>query len=649
MLEAGLKPLTYRLRTELGGEAWHWNSAGTWSDPVHKEGYWTSNSTVPGKLDKSYGYRLPRRGNSGDQANNDNYSRIDDGDDSTFWKSNPYLDQHFTGEDNALHPQWVVIDLEGPTLVNAVRINWGEPYAQKYSVEYSPSRSTDDIEDEFPSLWKPFPQGTDVQTQGKKDVVRLSLDPLMARYIRVLLSSSSAMTIHASEDIRDRVGFAIREIEVGRIDEQGKFRDFVEHGKKNTKQTPIYVSSTDPWHTEKTVDKKTEQPGFDLVFHSGLTNNLPLLLPVPVLYDTPENVGAEIQFLKDRGYSFNQVEMGEEPDGQYVMPEDYGALYIQMADAIHRVDPSLKLGGPGFQTDVSSYRSWSIGGGSESWMARFLAYLERRGRISDLSFFSFEWYPFDKGCQDSAPQLLDHPALLKGVMEKLKQQGLSTKIPWYITEYGYSAFGCRDEVDLEGALVNAETVGLFLSLGGSSAYLYGYEPADLMDELQCNSWGNNMILGFNEDRTTLYRTATYFETAMITKKWVLPGDGVHEVYEASSTLKDEKGRELVVAYPVKRPDGIMSVMLLNKDPESSHTVHLSVIDGATKREIPHQDKVSLTQFSREQYVWNSDGEKSHPYKSEEPKESEVSADAITLPPYSLSVVWATQTPVSPPH
>src|SRR5438132_5224862 len=136
MLSAGFRSLTYRLRTELGGDVWHWNPAGSWSDSQKREGYWISDSKLGAPIQLSYGYRLPRRGNTVDQAANDGYSRIDDGDPQSFWKSNPYLDRQFTGEDNKLHPQWIVIEFEKPESINAIRISWGEPFATSYKIQY---------------------------------------------------------------------------------------------------------------------------------------------------------------------------------------------------------------------------------------------------------------------------------------------------------------------------------------------------------------------------------------------------------------------------------------------------------------------------------------------------------------------------------
>ncbi len=638
MKSVGFGPLSYRLRTELGVETWHWNAAGQWSDRAHQRGYWVSRSESSKPIEQSYGYRLPRRGNTIDQANNDGYSRLDDGDKHTFWKSNPYLDQYFTSEDNVRHPQWVVVDFVKSTPINALLIHWGRPYATEYTVEYCTSAKPDDIENEVPTEWHTFPWGTFSNEQGATQLKLLSPTPISTRFVRIILKKSSSTIYRKASDIRDYLGYTIREIELGMINAGGKFQDRVHHAKSNAKQTPMYVSSTDPWHSIYDRDLNVEQPGFDRVYRSGLTNNQPMLLPVGVLYDTPENAAAAIRYLKSRGYSFTQVEMGEEPDGQYVTPEDYGALYIQVADAIHAIDPELKLGGPCFQTNITEYRTWPIGNDKRTWMARFLSYLKERNHEKDYSFFSFEWYPFDNGCASTAPQLAAHPGILHAFIERLQRDGLSPSIPWMITEYGYSAFACRAEVDIEGALFNSDAVALFLSLGGDRVYLYGYEPGNLMDELSCDSWGNNMIFLADDNLKIRYPTATYFGAKMINENWVKPGNKPHEIYAATSSLLNESGQPLVSAYVLRRPDQLWSILMINKDPINSHPIKLEFHDKSTGKMILAEGDIELFQYSRDQYQWQPNGEHGYPVKSDPPVHKTIASDQLALPPYSLSIV-----------
>src|SRR5205823_7242545 len=316
--------------------------------------------------------------------------------------------------------------------------------------------------------WQPFARGNVDDAHGDDQLIRLADRPRATRFVRIVMNRSSGTSAESSNDIRDRVGFAIREIELGHIDGHGRFRDNVRHAANRHRQTLIYVSSTDPWHRAEDIDFSVEQPGLDFILRSKLTNNLPVLVPAGVVYDTPENVVAEINYLHNRSYRLEGIELGEEPDGQWASPEDYAALYAGVTRRLAAMNPRLKLGGPSLQNFDGQLLTWPDTSGNRSWMTRFLKCVRSAGVPFD--FFSFEFYPFDNVCTDAAPKLLQTPKRLGEMMTSLRADGVPAAIPWLMTEYGYSVFAGRHDVDIEGALFNADTVGTFLTLGGSNPY-----------------------------------------------------------------------------------------------------------------------------------------------------------------------------------
>lgn len=440
-LASGWQPVTYRQNTELAVEAWHWNPQGTWSDAAGK-GYFTGSATPTEMIRYSYGYGLPRRGfTRNDGTDNVGFSRLTDGDLNTFWKSNPYLTQPFTGESDALHPQWVLMDLAQVQQVNSIRIAWGEPYARRYVVQYW--TGDDPIKAPTRGSWQTFVQGTVTAGKGQTETIRLSSKPVAVRFLRIWMTESSNTCTtdtksDAKNDPRNCVGYAIRELYLGTSTGDGEFHDILRHT-PDQEQTTTYCSSVDPWHQPSDLgSSKQAQVGFDLFFTSGVTRGLPAMMPVAMLYDTPDNAAAEIAYLKNRGYSISFVEMGEEADGQYMLPEDYAALYLQWAKAIHHADPALKLGGPSFQGVNKDIEVWPDANGKVSWTARFIDYLKQHGRMNDLAFFSFEHYPYDP-CKTPWGVLYDEPELVSNIMQVWHEDGVPPDMPMFITEGNLSS------------------------------------------------------------------------------------------------------------------------------------------------------------------------------------------------------------------
>lgn len=635
-LSAGWGPITYRQNTELTVAAWHWNPNGTWSDAAHQSGYFTGSAEPRDFLRYSFGYPLPHRGNTRGDDSADKFSRLTDGNPASYWKSNPYLTKRFAREDDALHPQWIVVDFEAPQDITVIRIAWANPYARKYSVQYWTGGEA--LDKQTTGLWTTFPSGEVQDSKGGTVLLKLSSLPVRTRYLRIWMTeSSNTCDTHGSNDPRNCVGYAVNEIYAGNFTVAGEFVDLIVHA-AGQNQTPTFVSSMDPWHTAADIDQRRDQTGFDLFFTSGITNHLPAMIPVSLLYGTPEDAAAELAYLEKRGYPISYVEIGEEPDGKKTMPEDYGALYLQWADALHRLDPKLKLGGPVFEGVNDDIKVWPDARGRTSWMGRFVDYLRERGRLNDLTFVSFEHYPFPP-CEVTWSDLYREPELVRHILQVWRDDGVPENVPLMITESNLSWALTGPMTDLFAALWLADNAGSFLASGGAALYHSPIQPEPLHSG--CHGWSTYGNFVANEKLEVSQYTSQYFASRMINVEWVKHGAGMHQLAPAVADVSDDAGHTLITAYAAKRPDGEWALMLINKDPSNAHEVTIEFDDASGAPPRYFVGSVAIVTFGAEQYVWHPEGAKSHADPDGPPASTSINVKGgagFTLPRASVTVL-----------
>jgi hypothetical protein len=485
--------------------------------------------------------------------------------------------------------------------------------------------------------WIRFPNGVVRDGKGGSVTLKLANDPISTRWVRVVMTQSSNQPgPHGTDDLRHHVGYAIYEIYAGRLEADGKFADFVKHAADGRQQTATYCSSTDPWHTVEDLNPRGDQTGWDIFFTSGITNGLPALITVPLIYSVPEDAATMVAYLKKRGYPISWVEMDEEADGQYYMPEDYASLYIQFADAIHKVDPSLKLGGPVYQGINQDVSVWPDARGGRSWFGRFYDYLKARNREGDLTFASFEIYPFD-ACTMKWDDLYRNRELTRKTLQAFRDDGLPAAIPLMNTESNLCGSLSVYMSDIFSALWLADNVGSFFAEGGALYVHSPIEPSSIEHGCQGYAiWGN--VLTDREGKIINYM-AFYHAGRMINEEWVTHRTGMHHLYSVDVGIEDAAGNALVTSYAVRRPDGHWALLLINKDRDNAHPVRVAFESSGGTGHFSGATRVVT--FGSEQYVWHGADATAHADPELPPVASSVDASAqtlFTLPKASVTVL-----------
>jgi len=141
-------------------------------------------------------------------------------------------------------------------------------------------------------------------------------------------------------------------------------------------------------------------------------------------------------------------------------------------------------------------------------------------------------------------------------------------------------------------------------------------------------------------------TSQYFAARILTQEWAQPVDDKHRLFTASSDVKDAEGHVLVTAYPLQRPDGQWSLMLINKDHEHGHTVHISF--SSSQGNSTFGGAVTMLTFGKAQYQWHPDRKKGYADPDNPPVTSTLNVDENTsyeLPAASLTVLRGKLRPV----
>jgi len=210
----------------------------------------------------------------------------------------------------------------------------------------------------------------------------------------------------------------------------------------------------------------------------------------------------------------------------------------------------------------------------------------------------------------------------------------------FVTEVNLSWQTGETFVDIMGGLWFADYTGAFLTAGGKASYFFHYMPSPLRAGCN-NSWGSFGLFNVDMEFQVKGHFAQYFASQLLAREWVQSPGSAHQVFRASSDVRDSSGNVLVTAYALLRPDGQWSLLLINKDRENAHPVRIAFYDSDTKSDCFFSGPVDLITFGAGQYIWQANGAKGSAEPDGPPAKASLAGAAETeyaLPKASITVI-----------
>ena len=597
----------------------HWNGTGSYDSHQH----WVSDNTT---YTSGFEGREKYRGTTSSYGSP---SLMMDGNTSTAWLSN--------SDTNFPNAQWVYVDLGSNQAPNSVTIVWGDPYATQFTVQYWSTSAS--------NQWSPYNFGSDswlntssVGVTGNGGTQGVTFTPVTTRYLRILLTASSVSPEQYS--IAEWTVFSgAAQVSKNVSTVTGSTPD----------QTWCVASSTDVANTLNYF------PSFDFESYMSVMRSMnPPGIPVITVNvgtGTPQESAAWVHYANVvKGYGIKYWQVGNETEGSWetggpINAQDYVRRYIEYYDAMKAADPSIIVTGPvaGGLLDASDLYD------GKSIMQDFISLLHAQGKDSYIEALDFHWYPnygnYTEAAAMAGVTLMDsYPATIQSWLSGVAN---ASTIPVMMTEFNVDPGDEHFQVILPEGMWVADALGRFIKGFGNRGFTNLWGALGGSSAVVSLTGGGLSYLQTETNAYQYQERPSYWAEKLMTNAWSISGDAsTHALVSATSN------QTLLPAYADYRPDGVLSLMVVNKDSANSYatTVNLGSF-------MPN-GSANGWRFDSSNYAWTTASLPYHASPDTAPttftQTGVASSFPVTFGPYSITVfqftnsLLFTNTPTSTP-